>query len=197
MTHSPSQPAARSRRLLCDLPVFVSAALLLSGCSLLRRPKPSIPWATAVQVRPMLQPRPASASAADPAAPDLFSDAPPFAVILIPLPSAPLRPRVGSPTAPAPVADPEKPGVPTIAPQLTAQESAAAQQEAIQSLDIAERNLAAAQGKRLNPAQTDLVSKIKGFLKDAREAAQTGDWERARNLAKKAQVLSEELVRSV
>ena len=56
---------------------------------------------------------------------------------------------------------------------------------------------AATRGKRLNASQTDLVSKIKGFLKDAREAAQAGDWARARNLAKKAQVLSEELVRSV
>jgi ribosomal protein S20 len=91
----------------------------------------------------------------------------------------------------------EKPEAPTIAPQLTQQESTAAQQETNESLNIAEKNLASTQGKRLNASQSDLVSKIKGFLKDAREAAQAGDWARARNLAKKAQVLSEELVRSV
>jgi len=96
-----------------------------------------------------------------------------------------------------PVAEEEKPEAPTIAPQLSQEEFAAARQETNQSLDIAEKNLAATRGKRLNASQTDLVSKIKGFLKDAREAAQAGDWARARNLAKKAQVLSEELVRSV
>jgi hypothetical protein len=49
----------------------------------------------------------------------------------------------------------------------------------------------------LNPTQSDLVSKIQGFLKDAREAAQAGDWSRARSLAKKALVLSEELAASL
>jgi ribosomal protein S20 len=39
-----------------------------------------------------------------------------------------------------------------------------------------------------------MVSKIRGFIKDAREAAHAGDWTRASSLAKKAQVLSEELV---
>jgi hypothetical protein len=34
-------------------------------------------------------------------------------------------------------------------------------------------------------------------MKDAREAAQITDWSRARSLAKKAQVLSEELIRSL
>jgi ribosomal protein S20 len=102
-----------------------------------------------------------------------------------------------APAANAPAADAEKaPEAPTIAAQLSKEELAAAQQETNQSLEIAEKNLAGTQNKRLNAAQSDLVSKIKGFLKDAREAAQAGDWARARNLAKKAQVLSEELVRS-
>jgi len=68
-----------------------------------------------------------------------------------------------------------------------------ARQETNQNLSMAERNLAFVRGKTLNAVQTDLLSKIKGFLKDAREAAQAGDWKRARSLAKKAQVLSEEL----
>jgi hypothetical protein len=49
----------------------------------------------------------------------------------------------------------------------------------------------------LNAAQSDLASKIRGFIKDAREAAQIADWSRARSLAKKAQVLSEELAGSL
>jgi len=76
-----------------------------------------------------------------------------------------------------------------IAPELTPQESAVAQQQTNQSLGIAEKNL--------NAAQADLVSKIRGFIKDAREAAQITDWSRARGLAKKAQVLSEELTGSL
>jgi len=84
-----------------------------------------------------------------------------------------------------------------IAPQLSAQESAVAQQQTNQSLGIAEKNLGAARGKNLNATQVDLVSKIRGFMKDAREAAQITDWEHARSLAKKAQVLSEELAASL
>jgi len=53
---------------------------------------------------------------------------------------------------------------------LTAQESAVAQQQTTQSLSITEKNLDSARGKTLNAAQSDLVSKIRGFVKDAREA---------------------------
>jgi hypothetical protein len=84
-----------------------------------------------------------------------------------------------------------------IAPQLTPQESAVAQKQTNQSLGIAEKNLESARGKNLNAAQSDLVSKIRGFIKDAREAAQITDWSRAGSLAKKAQVLSEELTGSL
>jgi hypothetical protein len=162
------------------------------------RRRPAIPWATAIQVRPMLQAH--AADDADLDAPQFNLDIASLAAELVPIRTAPPRPHVSPPPSPlpaAPVADAEKPEAPTIAPQLSKEEFAAAQQETNQSLDIAEKNLAAASGKRLTAAQTDLVSKIKGFLKDAREAARAGDWARARNLAKKAQVLSEELARSV
>ena len=84
-----------------------------------------------------------------------------------------------------------------ISPQLTPQESAVAQQQANQSLGIAEKNLASVRGKKLNSTQSDLISKITGFIKDAREAAKITDWSRARSMAKKAQVLSEELAGSL
>ncbi len=84
-----------------------------------------------------------------------------------------------------------------ISPQLTPQESAVAQQQANQSLGIAEKNLASVRGKKLNSTQSDLISKITGFIKDAREAAKIADWSRARSMAKKAQVLSEELAGSL
>jgi hypothetical protein len=91
----------------------------------------------------------------------------------------------------------EKPEVPLIAPQLSAEEASAAKQQTDQSLNIAEKNLATTQGKKLSPPQTDLASKVRGFVSDARDAARAGDWVRARDLAKKAQVLSEELAKSL
>jgi hypothetical protein len=160
--------------------------------------RPNIPWATAVQVRPV-----ARASSAEPSGasedlgPELRIELPPFPGHLIPVRSAPPRPRSGMPPNANSGNDAEKMEAPMIAPQLTAQESAVAQQQTNQSLSIAENNLASARGKKLNAAQLDLVSKIRGFIKDAREAARIADWGSARSLAKKAQVLSEELAGSL
>jgi hypothetical protein len=109
--------------------------------------------------------------------------------------AAPARPRVpvvsagGSPAA--------KFEPPTIVPQLTTQEAEAAEQQTNASLSIAERNVGATRGRTLNPQQSDLVSKVRSFVSEAREAAHNGDWMRASNAAKKAQVLSEELARSL
>ena len=65
------------------------------------------------------------------------------------------------------------------------------------AIAIAEKNMQSTYGKQLNTAQTDLLEKIRGFLSQAREAARVGDWQRAFNLADKAQVLSIELVNSL
>jgi hypothetical protein len=82
-------------------------------------------------------------------------------------------------------------------PELTAEEAKAAKQQTGQSLGIAERNLEATRGRNLNAAQTDLASKVRSFVSEARDAARVSDWVRARDLAKKAQVLSEELAKSL
>ena len=185
----------RSAPLLACL-TFASLAFSMSGCFARRRP--AIPWATAVQVRPVVQTRAGGADDGGLEAPEFSIDLEPLAALMVPVRTPP-RPHVApapSPAPAAPVAE-GKPPAPTIAPQLSRAEFAAAQQETNESLEIAERNLAATRGRTLNPAQSDLVSKIKGFLKDAREAMHAGDWALARNLAKKAQVLSEELLRSV
>jgi ribosome-binding protein aMBF1 (putative translation factor) len=129
--------------------------------------------------------------------PELRLELPPFPGQLIPVRPAPPRPRVSTPPAANSGNDEEKLEAPMIAPQLSPQESAVAQQLTNQSLSSAEKNLESARGKNLNAAQSDLVSKIRGFIKDAREAAQIADWSRARSLAKKAQVLSEELAGSL
>jgi hypothetical protein len=170
------------------------AAVLLSGCA--ERKRPNIPWATATKVRPIKQPA-VAASASNDAPPDLQLELPPFPSHLVNARPSPPRPRVSTPAASANGNDAEKLSAPNIAPQLSAGESAAAQQETNQNLNIAENNLKPAAGKKLNPAQLDLVSKIKGFVKDAREAAQNGEWGLARSLSKKARLLSEDLAGSL
>jgi len=162
------------------------------------RKRPDVPWATAVQVRPVAQPHTAAASSvADDSIPELRFELPPFPSRLITVRTGPARPRAGAGPGATTGNDAEKQEAPTIAPQLTPQESAVARQQTMQSLSIAEKNLEAARGKNLNAAQSDLISKIRNFIKDAGEAAQITDWSRARSLAKKAQVLSEELAGSL
>jgi hypothetical protein len=84
-----------------------------------------------------------------------------------------------------------------MAPQLTPAESAAAQQQTDQSLRAAEANLSRSKGRALSATQSDLAQKSRSFLRQARNAARERDWVRARNLAVKAQLLSEELVRTL
>ena len=110
--------------------------------------------------------------------------------------SEPARPHVAPPPAPENSVS-RKPEAPVIAPQLTPAETTSARQQMIVSLSVAEKNLARSRGKNLNSTQMDLAAKVKGFIGDARSAEHDGDWTRARSLATKAQVLSEELVSSL
>jgi hypothetical protein len=110
--------------------------------------------------------------------------------------NVPPRPRVAPNPAPEP-AHPEKSKEPIIAPEVTNEEMIAARNESQQSLDIADHNLSLAAGKSLNATQQDLVSKVHGFSDTAREAMKLGDWARAKTLAKKAEVLSVQLVSSL
>jgi hypothetical protein len=179
-----------------SLGVLCCAGVFSEGCSVVRR-KPSVAWGTAIQTRPVLiQGR---QTTVDP--PDFIPDLhlilppPPSPIVTAAQPS-PVRSRIAA-TASTGSNGVGKPEVPLIAPQLTVEEATAAKQQTNQSVDIAERNLAATRGKNLGPAQTDLASKVRNFISDARDAARTNDWVRARDLAKKAQVLSEELAKSL
>jgi hypothetical protein len=178
-----------------DLVVLSAAAILVSGCA--EQKKPAIHWGTVVLVRPTLVRQPT----ADPMQlaedePDLQLEIPPA---IPPLPSSrtvPPKPRPAVSSSSAPSPSPTKRDPPEIVPELTTQESAALRGETEQSLRAAERNLTAAAGKNMNAVQTDLASKVRSFIAEAREAGQLGDWARARNLAKKAQLLSDELIGS-
>jgi hypothetical protein len=173
------------------------SALALSGCAGRQIKAKPFPWGTAAHSRPLLPEGSSSPpEGASDDVPDLQLDVAPPPSPLILVRSAPLRPRVPANSSGTSEAA-SKPDVPQIAPQLSPAETAAAQEQTNQSLGVAERNVNAAQGKSLNATQLDLASKIRSFIAEAREAANTGDWTRARNAAKKAQVLSEELASSL
>lgn len=153
------------------------------------------PWSTIAVVRPLPLETAAPTAVPEPAAdpePDL--EPPPSSLVVEY--SSPPRPRV-APTAPSTPAGEARPEAPQIAPQLTPQETSAAQQQTNQSLNIAQRNIESTQGKNLNATQTDLASKVRSFIAEAQQASHAGDWTRARDAAKKAEVLSAELVSSL
>jgi hypothetical protein len=195
MTETSAQPQLAVMRVSARIlfSVLGSVAVFMSGCA--ARKKPAIPWSMAVLVRPILPQRTTPNIDVDDPVPDLrFEMPPPPAPLATRM--APARPRGVAPSTNQ-NAPPAKPDIPQIVPGLSTQESASLQQETDKNLSSAERSLAAAAGKSLNAAQSDLASKVRSFISDAREAGRAGDWVRARDLAKKAQVLSEELVGSL
>lgn len=99
--------------------------------------------------------------------------------------------------APPPVPAPEPPPpVPDLEQILTAQQQQEYNQAIDRSIDRARRNLAALGGRRLNPEQTLAVERIKTFIQQALEARKT-DLLRAKSLAERADVLAEDLLRSI
>ena len=174
--------------------VFVTAicalALVLGGCFGEKRPAAKV--VDVSFAHPVMPMDTMNGAAADP---------PEIPYSAEPLPSlgasreAPPKPRV----APAPQNESraiEKPAETVILPELSPEEMSTAKTETQQSLNAAEGNLARISGKSLNAAQKDLESKARSFMDTAREAIRNGDWPRAQNLAKKADVLSRELAAS-
>jgi hypothetical protein len=180
-------PASRNSRPARDfLWVSCACALLCGGCFTAKRPAPTL--GAVVLSHPVVPPG-ETAALAD--APEIYvEDARRVSPLVIPH-GAPAKPRVAAPPVrEAEVA--EKPQEPIIAPEFSDEQIASAKTAAQQSLSVAEQNLNLSKGKQLNEAQQDLVSKIQGFVDSAREAMKNNDWLRARNQAKKAEVLSQE-----
>lgn len=184
-----------SPSLVCAM--LCAVAAIVSGCAANQKPRArAFPWATAKNVRP-LAPQKVSSDVSNEV---LFAElalavpAPPSPVAGAP--SAPARPRVAVVAATGGNVS-RVPEAPMIAPQLSPEQTAEAQQETSASVNIAEKNIAASQGRSLNPMQSDLASKVRSFLAEAREAARVSDWTRASSAAKKAEVLSQELARSL
>jgi hypothetical protein len=126
--------------------------------------------------------------------PEVSMEPLPEAPEILPVRTQPAKPRVATPTK-EPV-EVEKQAEPAIVPEVPSEELKAAQAETQHNLDLAEKNLALAQGKNLNAAQQDVVSKVKGYADSARDAIKSGDWVKAKNLSNKAELLSEQLASS-
>jgi hypothetical protein len=189
----PPRPAKRFYRLQ---PVFlVVVSVLIQGCA--QKQVRVRPWAAAIAIRPTL-PAPAPDTQPDSlaaAAPDLSLELPSLPSPLS-LNKQPVRPRVPAQLAPE-AAESRKPPAPSLEPELSPQEIAAAQQQLNESTTVAQKNLDATKGRSLNPTQADLTSKVSAFLQESKQAVREGDWTRAKNLAKKAEVLSQELAASL
>lgn len=76
----------------------------------------------------------------------------------------------------------------------TADEAARKRNAISQLLDTTEQNLKKAAEKQLTGNQQDTVSQTRQFMQESKQAMADGDLERARTLAWKAEVLSEDLV---
>jgi hypothetical protein len=161
----------RKTELLALLCAISLGAIGCAGRHIVRAAPPSVSTPPPEETEPMPQPAappPAKVDAAPP--PETIPSVPPLVPVQRP---APARPR----PAPAETSDQApKPAPPQISPQLSAQ-----------ALEMA---------RSLNAAQKDLTEKISGFLSQAHEAIAADDWVRAQNLAEKARVLSDELVKS-
>ena len=177
--------------------ILCVSVVALSGCAARKVKASTFPWSASAHMRPLSpEVQQSQLDDASDLIPNLQPEIAPPPSTLVLARSAPARPRVPA-SAPSQNEVPVKTNVPQLAPQLSAEETSAAQQQTSQSIGIAERNIGASKGKTLNAAQQDLASKVRSFMAEAREAARTGDWIRARNAAKKAEVLSQELAGSL
>jgi hypothetical protein len=109
-------------------------------------------------------------------------------------PRPPAPRRVAVPTEPEP--EPAKQEAPQISPQLSPEEKSRAQASTDADIKAAQQALDTAAHHTLNATQQDMADKISSFLTQSREAIGVADWLRAKNLAQKAHVLSDELIRS-
>jgi len=72
----------------------------------------------------------------------------------------------------------------------------ASQQRSTEQLTAAtDENLKKVAGRQLTPTQQDMVNQVKQFMDQSKTAAASGNLERSRNLAQKANLLSQELLK--
>lgn len=78
----------------------------------------------------------------------------------------------------------------------TTAEKASQERSTTEQLTVAtEENLKKIAGQSLSPSQQEMVDQVKQFTAQSKEAIAAGDLERGHNLAVKARLLSDELVK--
>lgn len=165
-------------------------------------------------------PPPAPASPSDQAAPGAQSQTAPAAVSPPPAPASPSTQTPVLPPAnppnPAPNSAKTKPGTKAsaaahkkvvvrnggakdesaqLAPGMTAEQEQRNRDATTHLLDATDANLKSIAGRQLAPAQKSQVDEIRTYMKQSKEASDSGDLARAHTLAYKARLLSDELVR--
>jgi hypothetical protein len=78
---------------------------------------------------------------------------------------------------------------------MTPQQAAQQRQTTEDLLTSTEANLQKLSGRNLDQNQQATIDQVRDFMKQARAANEASDFTRARNLAFKAQLLSEDLIR--
>lgn len=82
-----------------------------------------------------------------------------------------------------------------LSPGLSDNQASSERQNTTQLLTTADTNLQKISGRQLDTTQQDVVSQIRKYMEQSKEAEITGDLQRAHNLALKARLLSDDLVR--
>ncbi len=88
-------------------------------------------------------------------------------------------------------ADPEV----QLSPGITRDQASHQRQRTAELLASTEANLKTISGRQLNPSQQEAVNQIHRYMTQAKEADDEGDLQRARNLAFKARLLSDDLIK--
>jgi hypothetical protein len=101
-----------------------------------------------------------------------------------------------APTPPKPALGPKEPSPPPVlSPQIGSDSARRQKQEAEAKIEGAEDMVRHIDRKTLRDEQQEIFATIQSFLSKARKALSIGDSIRAFNLAEKAHILAEELVR--
>jgi hypothetical protein len=82
-----------------------------------------------------------------------------------------------------------------LAPGMSAEQASSQRQNTTQLLDATDANLKQIASRPMNPTQQVSINQIRKYMEQAKAAEQAGDVERAENLASKARLLSDDLVK--
>lgn len=181
------------------LPLLLALSLGSTSCWFRKPPKAFVP-----------PPPPAKPVIADtppevPKGPEIDANAsaPPQPELPVPMPSAPpppvppparRAPAAAAPrTLPPPVVPPETTPPPKLGQIFTAAQLREYNQALDQSLERVRRAVTVATGKNLNPAQSEILNRIRTFQKQAEEAREQ-DLVTAVSLARRADLLARDLL---